>query len=417
MSGDIDMNGGGDDGIGGDEAKIDSKPVSGSASTVITFTVESLLYTAMLTAVCWFSSHYFTFLRIPALVFIFVDTVSVMASIHAVSSIFIFSIRPKTAGGAFSDCVLAEVSQGFAIVSSLMWLGFLWCLFLDVPRITAVPGFPASASAIILAVVLGFSVVIPFLALVVTYAAVPSGSGNSLLFNGSTVGAACLLFFVTISFGNGGVMKCSPNQETSSTMLFCILVLSYWGALLILEVIVFISWDPIEAIWVFFGNNATSYYDAVNWFELSWIDISLWRIIGCGLNVAIVASSLLYVQQAQHAMVAVVILAVIGLHVPLIMTIKFDWFGVNVDPGDSYDEWDGQDYAQQVAPYDTHVAYPAPYPNNLPGVVQTFPNEPAYRRAQYGPQNGNVQFPINSVAPAAARRPSRAVPRSNIKAF
>jgi len=383
-SGGGDMNGGGSDGIdgvdgggGGTAANVGDKQASGSASTVITFTIENLLYTAVLTAVCWFSAHYFVFLRIPALVFIFVDSVSVMASVHAVSTILIFSVRPKRVGGAFSDCVLAESSQGFAIVSSLMWLGVLWCMFLDVPRIAAVPGFPASASAIAIAIVLGFSVVIPFLALVVTYAAVPSGSGNSLVFNGSTLGAACLLFFVTISFGNGGVMKCSPYEDTSSRMLFFILVLSYWGALLLLDIIVFLRWDPLESVWVLLGNNADSYYNFVDFFQLSWMEINFWRIIGCILNVVIVATSLLYTQLPQQTTVMIVMIVVAGLHVPMIVKIKIDVFGGKQEYQNTY-EWDGEDDVQPVPQYDIPIAYAASYQNNHPGAVATFPNEQMY---------------------------------------
>ena len=323
---------GGDSNIGGGggamgDAGVGDTRASGSASTVVTFTIENLLYTAALTASCWFASHYFTFLRIPALVFMFVDSVSVMASLHAVSTILIFSIRPKRVGGAFSDCVLAEASQGFAVIASLMWLGVLWCMFLDVPRITAVPGFPASASAIALAVVLGFAVVIPFLALVVTYAAVPSGSGNSLVFNGSTLGAACLLFFVTLSFGNGGVMKCSPYDGTSSGMSFGVLVFAYWCILLCVELLVFAQWDPIESIWELLGNDVTDYEYYTDFLHSSWVHISIWRIIGCIVDIVIVASSLLYTHEPVRATVLTVMFVVAVLHVPLIFTIKFDLFG------------------------------------------------------------------------------------------
>jgi hypothetical protein len=366
-------------GVGNTTAGADI-PAGGSTSTVVTFTVEILLYTAVLTASCWFASHYFAILRMPALVFIFTDPVSVMASLQAVSMILVFSVRPKSVGGAFSDGVLAEVSQGFAVVSSLMWMAFLGCMFIEVPRITAVPGFPASASAITLAVVLGFSVVIPFLALVVTYAAVPAGSGNSLIFNGSTVGAACLLFFVIVSFGNGGVLKCSPDTDNASNMLFYALVLSYWGMLFVVEMAVFS--DPLESIWGFLGYDAAQYHRFINSFGLSWLDIDVWRILGCIVNVAIVATSLFYVQSSMQSTVWVVIFVVIGLHIPLIFTLKFDWFS----PGKVYENYQLNSWRDGRPP--ARAPFAVPVRSSISSVQMT----------QLNSQNSGVAdaFPFNS---------------------
>jgi hypothetical protein len=348
-----------------ERARVQPPAVSGSASTVVTFTMENLMYIALLTASCWFLAHYFPILRIPALVFMFVDSVSVMACVHVVSTILIFSIRPKQIGGAFSDCVLAEVSQGFAIVTSLMWLGVLWCIFLDVPRIASVPGFPSSASAIVLAVVLGLSVVIPFIALVVTYAAVPSGAGNSLFFNGSTVGAASLLFFVTLSFGSAGATRCIPHEDQAARLFFGTLVLSYWCALLVLEVIVFLRVDVFESLWVMFGNDAETYYEYVNCVRVSWIDISVWRIFGCVLNVVIVASTGLYIKESQTQTLNIVLIVVAAVHVPMVFTIHIDIFQNRHDYEDSHG-WDPVDDDEDIdqSPF---VAYPATIPSKSNG--------------------------------------------------
>jgi hypothetical protein len=414
----IDMNGdGGGEGDAGVRKTV-AVASSGASSTVTTFTIENLLYTAALTASCWFASHYFSFFRIPALAFMFVDTVSVMASINAASTILIFSIRPKRVGGAFSDCVLAEVSQGFAIVSSLMWLVVLFCMFIDVPRIAAVPGFPASASAIALAVVLGFSVVIPFLALVITYAAVPAGSGNSLLFNGSTVGAACLLFFVTVSFGNGGVMKCYPHTGTYTSIFFFVCVLSYWGVLLLLEIAVFGGFDPLESILTSLGNDKDRYERFMQNFQLSWIEINLWRIIGCLINIMIVATSLLYTDVSLHGTVVFAGFVVVLLHVPLIITIKFDWFGTYKGDPQIYEQVpiDGQYYQpnplypqyeqpNQLYPqYEPNPLYPQNYQAGMPTAPYEQPNAAYPQNYQDGMPTAPIEgmqsaFPVYPVVP------------------
>jgi hypothetical protein len=381
-------------------ARVQPPAVSGSASTVVTFMIENLVYIALLTATCWLVAHYFPILRIPALVFMFVDSVSVMACVHTVSTILIFSIRPKQIGGAFSDCVLAEVSQGFAIITSLMWLGFLWCIFLDVPRIASVPGFPSSASAIVVAVVLGLSVVIPFIALVVTYAAVPSGAGNSLFFNGSTVGAASLLFFVTLSFGSAGATRCIPHEDEAARLFFGILVLSYWCALLVLEAIVFLRVDVFESLWVMFGNDAETYYEYVNCVRVSWIDISVWRVFGCVLNVVIVASTGWYIKESQAQTLNIVLIVVAAVHVPMVFTINIDMFHTKRVHEDSYD-WDRVDDEEDVD-QSTFVAYPATVPNNPNG---PFPsgNSPGMAQNNY-PQTFPFRQGASSTMPTIQKR-------------
>jgi hypothetical protein len=401
--GGMDMNGdgGGGDADVGKTVVVAGSGGSGATSTVVTFTVETLLYTAALTASCWFASHYVSFLRIPALAFMFVDTVSVMASAHAVATILVFSIRPKAVGGAFSDGVLAEVAQGFAVVSSLLWLVVLLCMFIDVPRIAAVPGFPASSSAIALAVVLGLSVVVPLLALVITYAAVPAGSGNSLLFNGSTVGAACLLFFVTISFGNGGVMKCYPNASSYSTLSFCVCVISYWGILLILEV----------GIWTFLGNNGDHHKQYFQNIHLGWIEINVWRIAGCLINIMIVATSRFYADDSLNDTILFAGFAVVLLHVPLIITLKFDWFGTDYEDTQMYEQANmgGQSFPPDkwYPSYDEPAQMGLPYGQEPP--MYTQPNQPnaqyqqSFQEGLPNDGNGGVQPIFHPVYPVNAR--------------
>ena len=366
--------------------------VSGnSISTVFTFMVENLLYTAALTATCWFVSHYFPMLRIPALVFMFVDTVSVMACTHAVSSVFILSLHRKSAKGVFSNSTLSETSQGFAVVTSLLWLGVLWCLFLDVPKITSVPGFPVSSSAIALAVVLGVSVVIPVLTLVTTYASVPAGYENSLVFNGSTIGAVCLLFLVIISFGSGGVTKCHPHVGPVVTTLFYVLVLSYWLALLILEIVIFAGFSPLHSILHWTGNKSNGQNTAIERFRdawFSWCEITLWRIVGCLLNVAIILSSFMFTDSAVHNTIWIVALIVVILHIPLVFSIK-------LNRSDSYQDDQESVPTAHPIPQQPQAFMPPQFQaqaaNSDSVMASTFPFNNTRRDGTHGTQPLNLQ--------------------------
>jgi hypothetical protein len=305
-----------------------------TTTTVVTFTVENLLYTTILTATCWFAGHYFSILRMPAVVFMFVGTVSALVALHTVSMLLIFSVRHKSVDGAFADSMMADVSQGAAVVCSLLWWAMLLCMFIDVPRITAVVGFPSSASIVSLALVLGFSVVIPFLALVVTYAAVPAGGRNSLVFNGSTVGASSLLFFVIVSFGSGGVMKCVPYESVASSTAFCALVVSYWLLLYVTELLVFFEWNPLRVLWnIMAGLDGQTDDNAMMMQRdneptggglLDSFGIRYWRIAGCGLNAVIVGSTVAFSKASMYPTVGVALAVVLVAHVPLILKINID---------------------------------------------------------------------------------------------
>jgi hypothetical protein len=305
----------------------------GTTATVVTFTVENLLYTAALTSTVLFLSHYFSIVHMPAIVFMFVGVVSVLMALHVITMLLIFSMRHKSAGGAFSDTILSEVSQGFSVISSLLWLGLLLCMFLDVPRITSIPNLPSSASVVSLAIVLGFSIVIPFLATVVTYAAVPAGGRNSLVFNGSTVGAVSLMFFVMVSFGSGGVMRCSPYDGAGASMYFFVSVCTYWGLLYVIELAVFLQFSPLSVLW----NMLTGREQGINYMTpedninentgfLSSFSITYWRIPGCILNILIVVSTTLFCPTSMYFSVIVAAITVGTAHIPLIFSIDLDWF-------------------------------------------------------------------------------------------
>jgi hypothetical protein len=310
-----------------------TKDSGGTAATVVTFTVENLLYTAVITSTVWFLSHYFSVVRIPAIVFMFLSVVSVLIALHTVAMLLVFSMRVKSANGAFSDSILSEVSQGFSVISSLLWLGFLWCMFLKVPRITSVPGLSSSASMVTLAIVLGFSIVIPFLATIVTYAAVPGGGNNSLIFNGSTVGALSLMFFVMVSFGSGGVMKCAPYDSAGISFTFFVMVCTFWGLLYLIELLIFFGVSPLTSMWnILTGqgnegqglspeynkNKATGFFDSFH--------ITYWRIPGCALNMFIVFSTTGFCQSDMHFVIIITAIVIGGLHIPLILSVNLDWF-------------------------------------------------------------------------------------------
>lgn len=362
-----------------------AQPRGGGTVTVVTFTVEMLLYTAVLTGTCWFAANYFSVLRIPALVFIFVDPVSLMMIVHVMVMLLIFSVRQKSANDAFSDCVLCDISQGFTVVCSVLWLLVLLCMFVDVPRVAAVPGFPSTASVIALGVVLGFSSVIPLLSVVVTYAGVPTGAQNSLMFNGAAVGAFSLLFFVVVSIGSGGVLKCAPYESSGSSFIFYIFVLTYWVLLYLVEVVSFFRWNPLEVMWDSLTGGHGSQEDNGG---VKFLSISFWRLSGCILNMVIVATTLVYSKPAIQGIVGVVAVAVGLVHVPLIFVINVDYWLIQTDlvqpDGVEIAEVSNQDTLHYTVPthadsYDTSYANVLPWnANTNPGFVQTFPAQKPY---------------------------------------
>jgi hypothetical protein len=360
----------------------------GSIATVVTFTVENLLYTAIITSICWFASHYFNIVRIPVVVFMFVDIVSVLAALHTVLMLIIFSMRQKKVGGAFSDCILSDMSQGFAVISSLLWLGLLLSVFIDVPRITSVPGLPSSASAVSLAIVLGFSIIIPFLAIVVTYAAVPTGGSNSLLFNGSTLGALSLIFFVLVSFGSGGVMKCAPYDGVGTSMVFSVLAVTYWVLLYLIELAVFFRFNPLTMLWNLLtgrGEQSRQLSGGPDQFPDTF-SVIYWRIPGCVLNMGIIISTTAFCQSALRGSVIVVVVAVAIAHIPLIFSINFEWLLSNsvsrvVDIAGAVPSNDTNMY-QPIADVNDHRMYNM----NTP---QDYGNAPIVYAAEGGMNNMN----------------------------
>jgi hypothetical protein len=310
--------------------------MGGTTTQVVTFSIEMLLMLFCTTSICWFMSYYVSsFLKIPPIVFMWTDPVSVMASVNVVGQMLIFSTRRKAPGGAFGDSILSQVSQGFAIVSSVMWVGFILLMFADVPRITSVPGSDPSASVVAGAIVIGFTFLVPVLALIISFTALPAGESNSLVFNGSTVGVLSLLFFVSVSFGSGGVMRCPPFDGAGTGLTFTVFVIVYFVLLYLTELVVFYEWSPITSLWrVLTGgrdnksskarDNGQTYFQELFGGVLGTFGISYWRVPGAALNGAIILTTLLFSSSSVHGMVGIMFVVVLALHVPLIVTINAD---------------------------------------------------------------------------------------------
>ena len=101
-----------------------------SVSKMFVFQKELCLYCAVLTASCQVAANFASFLHIPANVFMCLDALSTMLFVHLVAIVLVFTLRRKYTGGVFTDSVAAEASQGFAVVSSLLWLGLLSGVYL-----------------------------------------------------------------------------------------------------------------------------------------------------------------------------------------------------------------------------------------------------------------------------------------------
>jgi hypothetical protein len=330
----------------------------GKLTQFVTFQVELLLMTATTWATILFLSHYFnSTLKIPPLVFMFIDAVSIMAAVTVVAQMFVFSSHKTRSTGDTGDTNLSQVCQGFAVVSSVMWVGLILLMFIDVPRITSIPGYEPPASLTAVGMVIGFSIFIPLLALVVCYTALPVDGSNSLLFNGSTIGVFSLLFFVMVSFGNGGVLKCEPFAGVLTGIIFNVFVWTYHILLYLIEIMNFYRWNPFK--WLMSSGedginaNPADSVDASNTF-LGGFRFDFWRIPGAALNGVIILSTLAFSSSAVHGTVVIVCVAVLCMHIPLVISRKIDADGMQQDSGKDA-QYNGYD-----------PMYPNPYEAQMP---------------------------------------------------
>jgi len=290
----------------------------------VTFETELLLVTATTSATIMFLSAYFnSVLKIPPLVFMFTGAVSFMAIVTLIAQMNVLSIHKPGVG--VGDTVLSEVCQGFAVISSILWVSLIFFMFVDVPRITSIPDYEPTASIVSVGVVVGFSFLIPLLALVVSYTALPEDGNNSFVFNGSSVGAFSLLFFVLVSFGSGGVTKCKPFESAASSTWFIICVLSYFGLLYGVEVVNHYTQNPLKKMVT--SNTDLNKLPPMTPDEthttsfLGRIQFNFWRIPGVALNSCIILSTIIFSSSAVHSTVVIIFFVVLCLHVPLILKI------------------------------------------------------------------------------------------------
>jgi hypothetical protein len=370
----------------------------GKITQFVTFEIELLLLTFTVSTTIWLMSAYLnSTLKIPPMVFMFVGSICSMALVTLAAQVFVFSTRFKINGGPLGDTVLSQVCQGFAVVSSVMWIGLILIMFIDVPRISSIPEFEPAASLISASIVIGFTFLIPFLALVVCYTALPEDAHNSLLFNGSTVGAFSLLFFVVVSFGSAGVTKCDPFSGVFTNLIFFVLVWVYFGVLYLVEIANFFKWNPLKMFQSGAGNNAAQVsnstkpkggilglgraIESVLGFNHK---INYWRIPGCILNGAIILSTIPFSSSHVHVTVGVVFVIVMVAHIFLI---------VNVDVGGAT--------TFEVPSADTDEVPSA----ELETMDDNFPMKSTYQYART-PSQPALQYRANPVPPPGYRAPA-----------
>jgi hypothetical protein len=291
-----------------------------STTTVVTFSVELLMYTTLLTASSWFVEHYISMMRVPALAFVILDPLAVMAPVSTAMLVLFFSVGEKASSGGFADDSVAKATQGFTVVASIMWGLLVACMFIEVPHVSSVPGHAPDASALVLAIIIGFAGLVPLLAMIVTYAAVPGGQRNSLVFNGAAVGSFSLLFLVILALGNGGVSKCYPYAGAGTSFIFTTLVIAYWVALYAVELLIFSGWDPLAKLWhAVTGRTKQSHH----WYSsiLGHFSFNYWRVVGGLVNVIVLGTALSFTKSSVHALVVVVMIVVAALHVPMVLKI------------------------------------------------------------------------------------------------
>jgi hypothetical protein len=294
----------------------------GKMTQFVTFEIELMLLISIITSTILFVSTYFnSTLKIPPIVFMFVYSMCAMAVKTLTMQILVFSTSKKATNMEVASTTLSDVSQGFAVVSFVMWIGMILLMFIDVPRITSIPGHEPAESIPAMGVVIGSTIFIPFLALVVCYTAVPVGGSNTLIFNGSTVGVVSLLFFVLVSLGSGGVTKCEPFRSTFDTFIFIIFVLSYFTLLYVVELLNFKRWNPFACF--FSGVEVDSSQTESNGI-FSRFKFNFWRIPGAALNGFIVLSTIAFSSSDVHVLIGFMFIVVLGMNAPLIITVKFD---------------------------------------------------------------------------------------------
>jgi hypothetical protein len=292
-----------------------------SVTKSITFLIETCIYSAVFSSTVVFLDAYFSaVIRLPAMALMFIDAVVWMVIVNSIV-LFIYMCYHTNSESGFQNNFFAEISKGFCVMCSLLWVIMLLCTTsVNVPFITALPGSTTSASLIPLSVVLGFGFIVPLLATMCSFVAVPVGGSNSLLLNGPAVGAASLLFLVLVAVGNGGVTKCPPFSGDTNRYVFYIIIVVYWISIVFIELAMFFKWNPVPTgLKIFKQKSFTWVRGGVS---IS-IAINGWRIVSCVVDVIIVLSALAFCKSEVVWVVGLALLLVVALHVPMVIDLKF----------------------------------------------------------------------------------------------
>lgn len=328
-------------------------------SKYVTFLVENCLYTAVLWASVHAIDFYLTIVKLPALIIMLVDSFMATLLVHAIVVFAVISNSKSSNTGEFLSNHCAELSRGYAVVCSVLWACMLLCTTsIHVPFIAAVPGGTTASSLLSVAVVLGFGAIVPFLSILSTFVATPAGLYTSIV-NGTSISAACLVFFVLLSLGSVGTTKCSLVGSANS-FAFYTLVCIYWAAIVLVEMVIFFKWDPVSMMFNLFKGHPSStpsstpsgehrgeavvqintvspnqhsetltarivaaFRDFSRLFPVS----NVWRLVSGAVDFVIVWSTLGFCASDVTWAVELALLLVVALHVPMVITPDFERIG------------------------------------------------------------------------------------------
>jgi hypothetical protein len=137
------------------------------------------------------------------------------------------------------------------------------------------------------------------------------------------------MFFVMVSFGSGGVMKCSPYDGIGTSVSFSVIVLVYWVLLYLIEIAVFFRFAPLTVLWELLtgrGGLVETFDNDTrggDWWGFNRFSVTYWRIPGCVLNICIVLSTMWFCLPGVYPIVIVTAIIAGIAHIPLIICINF----------------------------------------------------------------------------------------------
>jgi hypothetical protein len=161
-------------------------------------------------------------------------------------------------------------------------------------------------------------------------------------------------------------MKCGSLAGSLSGFIFTVLVCSYFVALYVIEMLDFYRWNPFKSLMskgqvVPPPSNIPAIFKGIHF--------NVWRIPGAVVNGVIILSTIPFSHSPVHGMVVVVLLVVLGMHVPLIISIKFDHSSGETVPTAipaGYDAVPSYEPDQPPLAFPTQPTYPPIYPPTYP---------------------------------------------------